>query len=243
MSKKVIPKEQLTAYQRWELPAMLEQGAWSGPVEEVAADKGLPTAQEIEALFQRAHAEGLETGRRAGHAEGYAAGFQQGLAAGTGEAANRMQLLDNLLTGLREPLARLDARVEQELLALALEIARQVIRHELDRDPTHLVPVVREAMGALPVNASQPRIVLHPRDAATLRELMPELESQGVQLVEDASQAPGGCRVLADGPEAAMPERRWQARHASRGESEVDARVESRWRDVVVALLGEELIT
>lgn len=239
MTKKVIPKEQLTAYQRWELPAMMEEG---GRRREGSPPRP-PTAQEIEQFFQQAHAEGLDIGRQAGHAEGFTAGYQQGLSQGLREAAERVRLVESLLGMLAEPMARLDARVEQELLALALEIARVVIRREIEARPERLLPVIREAMACLPVNACNPTLGLHPQDAALLRELMPELEQQGVRIIEEAHQQRGGVRVMADGPNAAIPERRWHPRHSHRGESEVDARIENRWREVVVTLLGEELIS
>lgn len=207
--------------QRWHPPAM--QGG-------VKAARN-PSAEKVDSIYQQAYAEGLEGGRREG--------YQQGLR----QAQGHTQSLAAILKHIQEPLAAVDARTEQELLALALEIAKVVIRHELDLHPERLLPLVREAIASLPANTSNPRIVLHPQDVLMLRELMPELEAQGVHLLEDATIDRGGCRVLTDSGNAAIAERRWHPRQGGRSDSEVDVRVEHRWRQTVMALFGEALIS
>lgn len=190
-----------------------------------------PTSDKVDSIYQQAYAEGLEAGRREG--------YQQGLR----QAQGHTQSLLPILQHIQEPLAAVDARTAQELLALALEIAKVVIRHELDLHPERLLPLVQEALASLPVNTSNPRIVLHPQDILMLRELMPELENHGVHLVEDATLDRGGCRVLTDSGGSAIAERRWHARQGGRSDSEVDVRVEHRWRQTVMALFGEALVS
>lgn len=76
---KVIPKEQLTAYQRWELAAIDDEGSsrthttqtnGQSQVDKTAAHVVLPTAEDIERLHQEAWQEGytlgIEEGRKAG---------------------------------------------------------------------------------------------------------------------------------------------------------------------------------
>lgn len=233
---KVIPKEQLSAYERWELPAM---GEHDPQVEEMPSRQALPTAQDIERIFQEARAEGLALGREAGQAEGFAAGFQQGMR----DATSRKELLESLINSLARPLTQSDEQVSRELLALALEIARFVIRAEIRQQPERLLDVIREAMNGLPVNATQVQVILHPEDAHLFRAEMPDMEAEGVRVLEDANMERGGCRILADSAGKVFPERRWHTRKMVHAESEVDARIEQRWREALNALLGEELVS
>lgn len=237
---KVIPKEQLSAYERWELPTMGENDP---QVEEMPSRQALPTAQDIERIFQEARAEGLALGREAGQAEGFAAGFQQGFQQGMRDTIPRKALLEQLINSLAQPLAQSDEQISRELLALALEISRFVIRAEIRQQPERLLDVIREAMNGLPVNATQVQIILHPEDVLLFREEMPDMEAEEIRVLEDASMERGGCRLLADSAGKAFPERRWHTRKAVQGESEVDARIEHRWREALNALLGEELVS
>ena len=45
-----------------------------------------------------------------------------------------------------DPFEDLDAVVEDELLQLALALAKQVVRRELRQDPTQVIAIVREAI-------------------------------------------------------------------------------------------------
>ena len=47
-----------------------------------------------------------------------------------------------------------------------MALARQIVRRELKTDPTQIIGIIREAIGALPVAARDVRVHLHPEDAA-----------------------------------------------------------------------------
>ena len=88
-----IPKENLTAYERWELPLLDAKG------NEVAREEELNvkplTAANIEEIRQAAYADGLEEGRKegfeAGHEEGLKTGHDEGFASGEQRGGNRAQ--------------------------------------------------------------------------------------------------------------------------------------------------------
>jgi len=209
----LIPKEKLTAYQRWEMAAFDEdeqasrqKAATSAdtPVEE--APFALPTAEEIERIHSEAH----ETGYAAGHA----AGYEAGLAEARAEAERIAALGENL----RHQLQELDQTVSEELLAVAIETARQVVRQSLKLKPDLLLPVVREAVATLPLHHGHPALFLHPEDAALVRKHLGEqLAHNGWRILEDAAITAGGCRIES-------------------GTSEVDATLETRWRRVLEAI-------
>jgi len=100
---------------------------------------------------------------------------------------------------LNEPLLALDEQVEQELVALAVTLARQLIRRELRTDPGQIVAVVRKALAILPSNARKVSLCLHPADAELVRVAMSLDEGgQRWKIVEDPLLTRGGCRVTTE---------------------------------------------
>jgi flagellar assembly protein FliH len=199
----LITKEKLTAYQRWELGAF--DGAAPKPKAAAQAqgtDNGppavkLPTAEDIEAIHQDAHR------------QGYAAGYDEGTARSRMEALRLHTLVENLDQALKQ----FDQKVGEELLALAVDIARQVVRQSIAVNPAAILEVVREALLQLPHQHAA--IFLSPDDAALVRSHLGEqLAHWGHRVFEDTGVQPGGCRIEAAG-------------------SQVDATVDTRWRRVV----------
>lgn len=202
----------LTAWERWELASFSEEKKKPAaapppppvPEEEICAIR-LPTAEEIEQMRQEAHDEGFKRGKE----EGYQAGFKEGQAKALAEAQRFTQAAAKLDKSLEE----LDFKVADELLALALELAREVVRHEIGARPEALLAVVREALTQLPHQHAA--IYLHPEDASLLRSYMgDQLAHAGHRIHEDFKLARGDCVLEAGG-------------------SQVDASVAMRWRRVL----------
>jgi flagellar assembly protein FliH len=170
---------------------------------------------ERRAAFEREVAALRDAARGAGYRDGHAAGVAHGRLEGAAEIAE----LRALLGRLRELIDGFDQQVAQDLLGVALEVARQVIRHSVAVRPELLLPVIREAIASLPQAQQQQRLVLHPADAAIVRSV---LEANHVaiapwRIVESADLERGGARI-----ETAA--------------SEIDATLEARWRRVIAAL-------
>ncbi|NNE60034.1 MAG: flagellar assembly protein FliH [Woeseia sp.] len=161
---------------RWEVPS-IEQGGGSG----------LMTASGLQDLQKEAYD------------EAYAQGHAAGLEAGTKEIAERVARLDALLVAQAKPLSDVDEIVEQQIVELAMSVARKLFRRELKQDPGHIVGVVREAVGLLPVASRDVQVRLHPDDAALIRDALaaPDGE-QAWTLVEDPLIDRGGCRIISE---------------------------------------------
>ena len=215
-----IPKEKLTAYQRWEVAAFdeAEQAARKASAAAKAAPAPtheaepepepesppvvLPTAADIERMYTEAQE------------QGYAAGYEEGIANARGEAAR----IDTLLTSVRQSIGELDQQVAEQLLATAVEIASQVLRQSLQLKPDLLIPVVREAITTLHPHTGHPVLFAHPQDAALIRShLGDQLAHNNWRIIEDNTLTPGVCRV-------------------ELGSSEVDATLETRWRRVIESI-------
>jgi flagellar assembly protein FliH len=197
----------LTAWERWELASFdAEQPAKPVVSEPVAQPEAQPlVAEELDRLRRQAQEEG--------HQSGYAAGLQAGREAGQAAVGEEAARLREAAQSLEQSFAELDQQVADELLALAVEIARQVVRGELTARPSVILDVVQEALDQLPHQHAT--ISLHPSDAALVRAHQGDnLGHAGHRIREDNSLKPGDCLVEAGG-------------------SVLDASVATRWRRVL----------
>lgn len=78
----LIPKEQLTAYERWEMASFDEKSPELEeaiiPDESAQVSDVAPTSEEIQNIKQHAHAEGYQSGLETGHIEGQEKGYSEG---------------------------------------------------------------------------------------------------------------------------------------------------------------------
>jgi flagellar assembly protein FliH len=199
MSSVTAPREQRTAYQRWELDSFDTQAP--KPEETVV----LPSASQLKHLHQQAHS------------EGYAAGYREGLDLATAEATR----LQQIMVALGQDLQRFDQGVADDLLALALTISKQVLRQAIRLKPDLILAVVNEVLGQLPLSHQRARLVLHPQDAALVRQSLGErIKQSNWEIIESSEMTQSGCRVEAT-------------------ECEIDATLERRWQRVTEALGSE----
>ena len=169
----------------------------------------------------------LEQARAEGHAQGLAEGrtqtqqqWQQHLDDHiNGAGRESAQRVDGVLQGLEDNFKQLQSGMAQELLNLACDIARQVVRQELRSQPQALLPVIREALDML-VDESRPVTVrLNPADFELLDEALRAEHGthSRIQWLGDASIAPGDVKVESGG-------------------AEIDGGLDKRWRRAVAAL-------
>lgn len=209
MTSPVIPKEQLTAYQRWELLGFDEPAAPAPPAEPAPAVT-LPTAEELERIHQQAAQEGFQLGRD----EGYRAGYAAGKKAAEADRA----VLRELSEALDRERIRQDEAVAQEILQLALTVARQILRTTVQIQEGRVVEIIREAMGALPSLNGHLRIAVHPDDAEAVHKFMEVEHAQFTfKILPDPRIERGGFRL--------------DSNH-----SEVDGELPTRWREIVDCL-------
>lgn len=218
----IIPKEKLTGVQRWQADsfdrpkqAMSGHQVATSPARNTAPDIrtqgiSLPTAEDIERMHEEARQAGFQEGLEAGRSAG------ERLAAEAARAQG--QRLGELLDNLQQALTGIDQAVAEQLLDLAIEVASQVVRGSLKTNREFLLPVIREAIAALPLHHAHCQVRLNPEDAALIRPLLGDnLAQSGAQIVDDSEISRGGCLIRA-------------------GTSEVDASIETRWKRVLEAI-------
>lgn len=194
----------LAAWESWKL-ASFDAPA---PKRNAAAKPDASVGDELEHLRQQAE----QAGRQAGHTAGYAAGYAEGQAKAQTEATRFASMAAQLDAALNE----FDLRVSDDLLALALEVARQVVRQSIAVKPELLLETIRQALAQMP--HPHTTITIHPEDASLVRSYLgDQLAHAGHRLHEDPRIQRGGCLVEAAG-------------------TQIDASIETRWRRIVESL-------
>jgi flagellar assembly protein FliH len=200
MSSNVIPKEHLTAYQRWELASFGEEQS----TQQTSAAAAQQAAEQL--------ARERETARQEGHAEGFNQGYSEGLAAGRAEAARETMRVTQIAQAFEAELTRVNESIADDMLNLALDLAKAMLKTALKVRPELVLPVVSEAIRYLPSVQQPALLVLHPQDAAIVRNhIKDELDKSGWRIAEDLQIERGGCRVetASNQVDASLPVR-WQ---------------------------------
>ncbi|GAB2592599.1 flagellar assembly protein FliH [Dyella jejuensis] len=146
----------------------------------------------------------LEEHRQAGYDEGRAAGYAEGVRSGSESAARDAQAA---LEALSEPLDALvagfaqwqrDDRVaaREQIAALVEQVARQVVRLELETHPEQLLAFVDEALADLPRPVETIEVRLHPDEYQRVLKAAPR-RAKRYGLAPDPKLAPGECRISA----------------------------------------------
>ena len=189
---KIIRGQAVDSADRWNIPPM-EQGGNKPPKsnpynESLAAVWGqFPSLKDIETLKQQAYDEA----------------YQKGIADAkvhAGEEINRsLATARELLDQLSEPMEMIDEQVRQQLVALAIAIAKQLVKAELKHNPDHVLKLVDQAIAALPDSPSTIYVHLNPLDAGDMKEKLQSAHNKpNWSLVEDPALQAGGCKVFTE---------------------------------------------
>ena len=207
------PKELQSAYQRWEMasfgdnrPSVIARNT-PPPVTHLPPELIPPTEQEIAAIRANAHADGEAIGFEAGSNAGYIDGLERGRV----EAAEELEHLRAVAAAFSSALAAADEVIANDVLDLALQLARGMLRTALPVKPELLLPVVRDAIAYLPVVQQPAVLMLHPLDVDMVRNAMgEEIDKGGWRVIEDATIERGGCKI-------------------DTASNQIDAQCEARW--------------
>ena len=209
---RVIHREDITEIQPWRVSELEKPRPTTKSIaaKPKATKVEVPTAERLAEIQAQAYQEGFKKGHR------------EGLEASKSEMRACVERFDKLMTTLTKPFEELDLQVEQELLALVAVLTRQLVRRQFKLDPGEIIPVIREAMAALPASARDIRLYLSPEDALLVRESLSLAEEERTwKIVDDPVLTRGDCRVMSD-------------------TSQIDARLETRLNALMVSLMGSQ---
>lgn len=220
MYTRFIPGEEIGAAAPWKFGRLGEPEAEPllemAPAEPAAPPEPAPEPEE--ARLQRAYDAGHAAGYAAGHADAARVGHEQLDAYVGGQGRENAARLAEVVQQLRQRLADCEQRQARQVLDLAAEVARQVVRRELATQADAVLPVVREALALLGADHKAATVRLHPQDLAVVGDaLRREHPALDVRWTADPDVERGGCLVEAGG-------------------TVVDGRLATRWRRALAPL-------
>lgn len=225
-----IPSEEVGTFTQWKFGAVDGSDLVEPEPEPVAELPAEPDPAEQQALLQQACDDAFAEGFAQGQAQTaleWQRRMDEYIAHQGREAAERLQ---GVAQALETSLAELQQQMAQQLLELACDIARQVVRQELAVNPNALLPVVKEAVTMLVVEGRPATVRLNPADMdAMAQPLREEVDAPGLQWVADGAVPAAGCLVESAGTVVdASLDRRWQRAIAALG-------LQSPWEPVEAA--------
>lgn len=153
------------------------------------------------------------------------AGWQEGIHASEVEAEEIRGQARSVLNQAREIYHQTLAKMESEIVDLAVDIAERVVMAQLAVEPRTVMEIARECM-ELVKNRPLVNIYVNDADFTLVKDGKNEL-LQGLpgrvelNILVDKGIQPGGCRIETE-------------------QGQVDATLETRWQEVTRALYGQE---
>jgi flagellar assembly protein FliH len=193
--------------------------AWNPETLNTELEPAAPAAPPVEAAAPQAQ---VAAARQAGYQDGYRDGL---VALDSFKQSFALQMsaqLGQLVHAFGAQIDALEPQMAQAVAQAAVTLARRVVRAELHAHPEQVAELATQAVNAVLQSARQIRVLVHPDDQALVAAGAAEaLQSRGARLLPHPGVARGGCLVESD-------------------LGQIDARIETRWREAA-AVLGSEL--
>ncbi|MCW5588185.1 MAG: hypothetical protein KIT27_00845 [Legionellales bacterium] len=208
---KVILSENLADIERWVYPDLTSRGKLFERTDKTTrtlSNAELNGDQTVQVeygkeVFDRAQKDGREAGYQQGiklaKEEAYAQALMEANAKYESAWQEKIKILNHLLEKLAEPLKLIDEEVENNLLALVIELTRRLYLNELQIKPEQILTIIRKAASALPITATNIKLYVNPDDMALIKEVLKGEQYQHIEA--DANLARGDCRFKAEGAE------------------------------------------
>lgn len=213
-----IPGEELQGAKAWSMsnlggvtaPSPFSPAKTPPPAAAAPVEPPPPPEPSVHELVHAARQSGYQDGYRDGMAalDAFKQSFAQQMSRQIGA------LVENFDTEMRA----LEDDMAQTVARIAVELARQVVRSELQQRPELIARVAHDAVEALQLSARHVRVRVHPDDYPLVRDgAGEELQAREAQLIPDADVPRGGVKVDAD-------------------IASVDATIATRWQQAVSAI-------
>lgn len=170
------------------------------------------TAEEIQAVIDKAYAEG--------HDSGFKDGYSKGKSLAHSENADEKRSLEALANAFSAAITAKNTEICDDVLNLSLAIAKSMIQSEIKINPDVIKVIIGQATKKF-IDASELKLTIHPEDAVIVRQyLQDELSTMQWQVLENAEIDRGGCVVeTAQNAIDASNEVRWKSITESLGKN------------------------
>jgi flagellar assembly protein FliH len=200
-----VPREEIDGVSAWQFSSMDDEE--DSPSEAAAPEVDPMDNSSVQEALDTAYREGYATGHEAGAQETHTA-LEAEIRKTTDEAAVRM---GELLHTMTDQLLSSEQGIARQMLDLACELARQVIRQELKTNTRHLRAVIGEALEMMIDDGLPAAVHMNPDDLAAMKEaLLETLGENAPEFIADPTISPGGCLVKSPSTTVdASIEKRW----------------------------------
>lgn len=187
---KIIRGNQAEEATRWSIPSVEQPSPsaasnYNEGLASVCAQ--IPTERQLEDLKKQAYDEAFQKG------------LEDGRQHVLSESDNMLSAVKNMLSQLSDPIQFVDEQVREQLVALTLAIAKQIVKKELKQTPEFILQLVDKALAVLPDSPSAIYVHMNPQDAEAIKSKLSEDDKHpGWTVTEDPSIEPGGCKVFTD---------------------------------------------
>lgn len=183
------------------------------------ADEDLPDGESHPPTMTAADVDAAHT---RGFTEGLKAGFANAQQHYEAELAKQQDALKGPIEAFCAQFHALDADVAEALMRMAIDLARNVVRHEITANPTILDHALKEGLAYLGEAARGARVSLNPADYARFAaDCSRDLSDYSLNVVADPRIDVGGCVIDAGSTKIdATLSRRWQAALAPLGRAD-----------------------
>ncbi|MCA0244469.1 MAG: flagellar biosynthesis protein [Proteobacteria bacterium] len=213
-----IPREELGSVSNWR-PGTLGGGLRPQPP---AAEVVPPPPPPPQGPTHEEWLAQVDAARQAGYEQGYRDGMAALESFKKSHAEQMERQVGQVLQSLDAEFDGLHAQAADAVTEVALQLARQVLRSELEIAPAHVARVAAEAVEAVLLSARHITVQLHPQDLPLVAAGADEvLRARGARLVAHPGIERGGCRVESDA-------------------GAIDARIATRWAQAAGALGSEQ---
>lgn len=215
VSKKAEPRaivSQATIEDVHELISSLKKEAKDTGYRE-GIEQGLIEGQKegIKKGFEEGLKKGLEEGRNQGYQEAFDKSYQEE----SEKASHYIETLKQLTGSFQSDLQKAHERIANDILALSIDLAKAMVKEALHLKPEVIVPIVKDAIDAIPSLERPAKLCLNKEDIAIVQKALGS-ELQGWQLVE-AEMERGSCKI-------------------ETSTNQVDNQLETRWKRLMAHL-------
>lgn len=230
-TNRIITSERLDRYEPFSMSALASGHGAGFVANELATGQNTELATDADTgstirARDQAPAPDYATGRKSGLTEGFQRGFEAGAAHARAQYEAKEQAaratfgdrLASLIGDFEQRMQAIEREAADEVIALAIEVARQAVRATVTLRRETIVPIVQEALASIVEDSVRMHLRLNPADEALVRiELGTRLANMNCEIIADTTIEAGGCRI--ETPRAT-----------------VDATVTTRWRRTLAAL-------
>ena len=191
-----IPREELSGFAAWNPDAL--SGAPAAARAPISAPAPPPVAAPPPAPEPDLQ-ELLHAARQSGYQDGYRDGMAALDAFKKSFAQQMSAQLGTLVKSFDAEFRALEDQMADALAAMAVELARQVLRSEIQQRPEHIAQVAHDAVEALQMSARHVRVRVNPDDLPLVLEgAGEEMKAREAQVLPDPEVPRGGCKVESD---------------------------------------------